>query len=575
MCLGKGMGLVMKQKKNTKILIILIILVLLIILVAGGVYAYLVTDLFRSDKDIFFKYASKLADKKQGLIDENLSQYIEKKKTNAYTNEAEFKPNVTAKSGQSEFDNVNKFNASFTGKVDKTNSKSEQNVSLNYSDSVKFPVNYRKIDNETGLQTDYVGNKYIVLDTENTSNLANSSETQEIETDINSLEKITQLNLSETEKDQIINTYMQVLTENLTTDKFSKITDSNKKGYKLQLTGDDIKNIETKLLETLKNDQTTLDKLNEYLKEQKNSAKITSNTIDRAIKNISNQDLENEKLEITLFVSKGKVDNITIETNEIKLEIAKTENNNIAQYNINFEVLQNNNQEAISKILVIAKYEGLKEKQKVSESYEIELANEEITYDYKIDNNVSFGEGIEIEDFSNSNSMKLADYDEEKVATFMQAVFARIEQTNKKQMEELGVEENLITKMFPSLAETFPMSQDGQGDEETINNFNQKFEMYASTNLQGTTVKGLITTISTNNGINSSSDEDDGSDDEQDTTKSKYEIKEINYNGEEYDVNQQNITFIKSDVAVDKYYRVEFEKDQDTGVIYRAVINEK
>ena len=64
---------------------------------------------------------------------------------------------------------------------------------------------------------------------------------------------------------------MQVLTENLTTDKFSKITDSNKKGYKLQLTGDDIKNIETKLLETLKNDQTTLDKLNEYLKEQKNS----------------------------------------------------------------------------------------------------------------------------------------------------------------------------------------------------------------------------------------------------------------------------------------------------------------
>ena len=569
------MGLVMKQKKNTKILIILIILVLLIILVAGGVYAYLVTDLFRSDKDIFFKYASKLADKKQGLIDENLSQYIEKKKTNAYTNEAEFKPNVTAKSGQSEFDNVNKFNASSTGKVDKTNSKSEQNVSLNYSDSVKFPVNYRKIDNETGLQTDYVGNKYIVLDTENTSNLANSSETQEIETDINSLEKITQLNLSETEKDQIINTYMQVLTENLTTDKFSKITDSNKKGYKLQLTGDDIKNIETKLLETLKNDQTTLDKLNEYLKEQKNSAKITSNTIDRAIKNISNQDLENEKLEITLFVSKGKVDNITIETNEIKLEIAKTENNNIAQYNINFEVLQNNNQEAISKISVIAKYEGLKEKQKVSESYEIELANEEITYDYKIDNNVSFGEGIEIEDFSNSNSMKLADYDEEKVATFMQAVFARIEQTNKKQMEELGVEENPITKMFPSLAETFPMSQDGQGDKETINNFNQKFEMYASTNLQGTTVKGLITTISTNNGINSSSDEDDGSDDEQDTTKSKYEIKEINYNGEEYDVNQQNITFIKSDVAVDKYYRVEFEKDQDTGVIYRAVINEK
>ena len=569
------MGLVMKQKKNTKILMILIILALIVILVAGGIYIYLATDLFRNNKDIFFKYASKLVDNKQGLIDENLSQYIEKKKTNAYTNEGELKPNVTAKNGQSEFDSVNQFNVSFTGKVDNANSKSEQNISLNYSDSVKFPVNYRKTNNKIGLQTDYVGSKYIMFDTENTSNFENSSETQEIETDIKNLEKITQLNLSEIEKNQIISTYMQIITDSLTPEKFSKITDSNKKGYKLQLTGEDIKNIWTKLLETLKNDQTTLDKLNEYLKEQKNSAKITSSDIDREIKSISDQDLENEKLEITLFVSKGKVDNITIETNEDKLEIKKTGNNNLAQYGISIEALQNNNQEAISKISIIAKYEGLKEKQKVSENYEIEIANEEITYDYKIDNNVNFSEGIEIEDFSDNNSMNLTDYDEEKVTAFMQAVFTRIEQTNQKQMEELGVEENPITKMFPPLLEMLSVSQDSQGDEETINSFNQKFEMYASTNLQGTTVKGLITTISTNNGIDSSSDEDDGSDDEQDTNKSKYEIKEINYNGEEYDVNQQNVTFIKGDVAVDKYYRVEFEKDQDTGVIYRAVINVK
>ena len=440
---------------------------------------------------------------------------------------------------------------------------------------MKVPVNYRKINNEIGLQTDYVGNKYIVLDTENTSSLENSNETQEIETDIKNLEKLTQLNLSEIEENQIISTYMKVITDSLTAEKFSKITDSNKKGYKLQLTGEDIKNIWTKLLETLKNDQTTLDKLNEYLKEQKNSAKITSSDIDREIKSISNQDLENEKLEITLFVSKGKVDNITIETNEGKLEIKKTGNNNLVQYGISFETLQNNNQEAISKISIIAKYEGLKEKQKVSENYEIEIANEEITYDYKIDNNVNFSEGIEVEDFSDNNSMNLTDYDEEKVTAFMQAVFTRIEQTNQKQMEELGVEENPITKMFPPLLEMLSVSQDSQGDEEAINSFNQKFEMYASTNLQGTTVKGLITTISTNNGIDSSSDEDDGSDEEQDTNKSKYEIKEINYNGEEYDVNQQNVTFIKGDVAVDKYYRVEFEKDQDTGVIYRAVINVK
>ncbi len=55
-------------------------------------------------------------------------------------------------------------------------------------------------------------------------------------------------------------------------------------GYKLSLTGTDLQNVLVKLLETLKNDQTTVDKLNEYLKIQKNSAKITASQIDDAIK---------------------------------------------------------------------------------------------------------------------------------------------------------------------------------------------------------------------------------------------------------------------------------------------------
>ena len=36
-----------------------------------------------------------------------------------------------------------------------------------------------------------------------------------------------------------------------------------------------------------------------------------------------------------------------------------------------------------------------------------------------------------------------------------------------------------------------------------------------------------------------------------------------------------NIVFIKEEIDPQKSYRVEFEKDQDTGLIHRAVINEK
>ena len=54
-----------------------------------------------------------------------------------------------------------------------------------------------------------------------------------------------------------------------------------------------------------------------------------------------------------------------------------------------------------------------------------------------------------------------------------------------------------------------------------------------------------------------------------------YIIEEINIDGEEYEVTEQNITFLKSNINVEDAYRVEFEKDSNTGLIYRAVINKR
>ena len=91
-----------------------------------------------------------------------------------------------------------------------------------------------------------------------------------------------------------------------------------------------------------------------------------------------------------------------------------------------------------------------------------------------------------------------------------------------------------------------------------MNAFNQKFELYQSTNTKGATVKGLLTTIQNNN-----------------ETEGNYKIEEINVDGEEYEVTEQNITYLKSSINVDDAYRVEFEKDSNTGLIYRAVINKR
>ena len=68
----------MNQKKNTKILLILIIIIVIIMLAGVGILVF-ATDIFKSDKEMFFKYMADIGDSKKGFIDDGLKQYFEKK----------------------------------------------------------------------------------------------------------------------------------------------------------------------------------------------------------------------------------------------------------------------------------------------------------------------------------------------------------------------------------------------------------------------------------------------------------------------------------------------------------------
>lgn len=561
----------MNQKKSSKILMILIIIVLLIILIGGIITVCLATDLFKSDKELFFKYVTQIGDSENGFIDNNLKQYWEKQKTIPYINEGGFSTNITSEQGQQQFDNVNNFNINFSGQVDAANSKSAQDISLNYSDSVNFPISYKQVGNIIGLQTKYVGNKFIAIQTDKSSNLAGSTDVDlEDYTDIaEKLQAMSKIELTDDEKSNMQNTYMEVLNTNLNDNKFSKVEDSNMKGYKISLTGEELKNVMVQLLQTLENDQTTLDKINEYLKTYKNSSKLTVNSIENTIKNINNNsNINNENFEITVYCQSGKTSKILIEMQDMKVTIQKESTKDTVNYAITIEEKGNEN----ARIYFKAEYSGLAAIQTVAENYEIELqynnstttSNGLITYKYQYNNTLNFTDSVNIEDFTSQNSMILTDYDTEKVDSFLNAVIERISQVNKQQMEELGLEENEnpIIYMIPSFgiySSSVAAINSTEMSELEINTFNNKFEMYESTNLQGVTVKGLLSTISLNN-------------ESQDNDR---QIKEINFNGEEYEATDENLTFIKEDIDTEKSYRVEFEKDQDTGIIYRAVINEK
>lgn len=571
----------MNQKKNTKILLILIIIIVIIILAGVGILVF-ATDIFKSDKEMFFKYMADIGDSKKGFIDEELKQYFEKKNNTPYNDEGEFSiniscdPNTLSENLQKNVDSTNNFNISFSGQVDTANSKAAQNISLNYSNDVKFPINYKQIENKIGLQTKYVGSKFVAIETEKLNKFSEDLDDVESYGEmVDKLQKMGKVELAEDEKNHIKDTYITVINQQLEKDKFSKVKESDMSGYKLSLTGTDLQNVLVKLLETLKNDQTTVDKLNEYLKIQKNSAKITASQIDDAIKSIKDDtDFSDKNFEITVYQKNRDVCKLVIETTEGTIAIEKKIEGNQQNIVVSYEMKEDKK----SKISFSANFENLESLQNIKENYELimslpEVAESSTTTDvdsevvvYKFSNDVNFTDSATVEDFSSDNSLMLTDYDSDQVSNFLNAVVERISEVNEQQMGQLGLEasENPIVNMIPSiglyLGNMNVLNQvNSNMSEAEINNFNQKFEAYESTNLKGVTVKGLLSTISLNNQSEETSNE----------------IKEINYNGEEYEASEQNITLIKGEIDTEKSYRVEFEKDQDTGLIYRAVINEK
>ena len=571
----------MNQKKSKRLIIILIIAVCILIILAGLAYAILATDFMKSDKELFFKYATQIFEKDNGMIENELDQYYEKQKNTPYSNSGNFNVDISSsdQSFSSEIKNTNNMNITFSGQTDYAGEKVMQDISINYSDSVKLPLSFKKVKNVMGIQTEYVGSKYITIDNTKTldssgqeSNISLNNTTKEME----KLTDIFDIEITEQEMNHIKNTYMGILNNNLQDSDFSKVNENNKKGYKLSLTSDKQKEILTKILENLKNDEITLNKLNELIKKQRNSNKITSDDIDDAIEAVDrSQDLKD--ISITVFQENKAISKVVIEKDEFKVSVEKVKIGNELQYNISLEMVENN--EITSKIYFNIKYTGLDTLQNIGEDYELGLeytisGNNEQTYSYKykLKNEITFQETSNIGDFTEANSLNLNNLETEQRTNFMNALTQRLTEVNEKQMKALGLSanENTIMNIIPELS----LYTNGLGlkDDELnqieVSAFNAKFELYEGTNLGGGTVKGLLTTIAENNGINQE-------DEESSSNLSSNLIKEIHFNGEEYEVNEQTITMVKGEISTEDYFRVEFEKDENTGIIYRVVINKK
>lgn len=580
----------MKQKKNKenkqktskglKATIIILIIILALIITFGCLYFF--TDLFKSNKELFFKYTAQIVQQEDGFIGDGLKQYLDKKQNTPYEDNGNIDFDISLPDLGQNDDILDNFNISFSGKINKPNAKNEQNITLNYSNDTNFPFYYRKSNDMQGIQSEYIGTKYIAI--------RDGQELQGADNiDLSFVDTVASLQNLQIPYDQIQTlktTYFDNIINQIENSKFSKISEENKVGYRLSLTGDELKNVLTQILETLKNDENTLNQLNELLGLQQSSSKIRTTDIDNLIDDLN--DAEIGEIEITAYKNNGKVSGLEIKQEYLELSLERTESEGQETYNATINLL--NNTDKNLNLGLVARFNGLNSNN-VNESYEISVqgkyqsegndqtnenqTSENLNYKYTINNSVQFAEAVDIEDFSNQNAVILNDQDEEYVSGLLNAIQDRLVAVNQKQMEQLGAtaEQNPLYFVLPTqiLSDVLGIQSSNQLSEVEATEFNEKFYLYEGTSQRGVTVRGLLSTIALNNGY----DDSETSEETENNRNNNPQITEIHFDGEEYEVSEQNITLIKDMVETETLYRVEFELDSNTGLIYRAVINKQ
>ncbi len=593
------------MKKGNNVLIIVIIVVLLVALLAGGfIYIFFATDILKSDEKLFYKYLAQIVSEEDGFVEQNIEKLKDKKKQNPYENSGSLTIQTELPKDMEDLANeVNELTFKFSGKTDNVNKKTEKEFIVDYGNDVTFPVIYKHIDKTFGLQIKPIGsNKFIAIKNENLKEFLeklNVTDTTNIPDEIDFSEIEKNIKFTKEEKEQLKEIYSPVLKEQLTKNNFTGMKKSDGEEYVLQLNGEQIKNLIVKLLEATKQNTLLIDKLNEYISqinEDNSDITLTTENVDNMISSINDVDgSEIQNLKITLVQKNKKLNKIECEYGDNKLTVTKINENDKLSYNVNLEIKNtqtttdeqdstddSDNDNSISyntsvmsdmqlNLYMNIQYTGLQELNNVQEESQVGIALKEddqnFKYEYNINNNVQFKDDVSIEEFDDKSTVILNNYNSRVLTNFMTQVLQRIVDVNKKQMQELGLEETenpiLYSNPITILGIMIYRSSQSVVNDNAVDNlakseaeaYNQQFSHYKGDKKRGTEVNALITYVISKNLEN----EDN----------KKIEIK---LDGNTIVSKEDKSAKAQADTS--KLYNVTMEKSED-GYITEIIITEK
>lgn len=534
---GKKKGMLMKTKKLKTMIIICIILIILL-LIGGFVYTYFFTDMWKNNKQLFFQYAGQMLTSENEETANEWDNYFEKKNTIAYTDQGSFKTKVKMPGMEQELKGINDLSINFNGKANVSKNQSEQTIKIAYAPNVVFPFTYRQDNDKFGLQTEYIGKKYITVQNKNLPDLfeklgVNSEGIpNKIEWNTTNDQTSNALIFTEEERQALINRYQPIFDEQLPVDLFTKTKTEDRVTYSLTLTSEKIKSLLVAVLTSAKDDQILLGKINNFFKELQSIEKASNDTFSKNsnsmkieaddIQELIDQINKNETIpDLTInIIKQAKTSTqMIIENNDFSVTFT-TEN---TAEKMSYEAKINSKQkENSTEIGLVAEFQNQGNWEKVKENYTIQFAmsssGNELGYDYQLENTISFDSSVNIDPLTKENTMLLNELEAEQLQSFLSAAENRIMEVNRSQMEQLGLEEsenplifvNPITGLGLMIYNQASSSINTSGlngsssfntsglDEIEKTTFNQKFQKYEG-KIKGSLVKAMIQEVNENN----------------------------------------------------------------------------
>lgn len=524
----------MTKKKKITIVVILVVLILLII-IGTCIALYINTDMFKTSKVLFAKYLGQNSDNLMSL--ENI---IQKTKYDSMQDESPYNKNIeadikyTEDIGTSEENNKNSVNnlKVFISQENDNNGYDYRNVKLLKSGEQVAQIEYMKSEGKCGIKFSDLFNQYIITENDDLKEIFikmgyTEDEIKNIPKNLNfEQDFLDEIKLSEGELLNLQEKYVKIVEGNIIEENFSRqknqiVTINNQNynanAYILTLTKEQLNSIYVELLETIKQDDIILNKI-DLLQNKIDEMELTYNLKEELIKNI---DLTIQKIkQNNIGVDETKI--IVYESNGITLRTrveTKDYQTNIDYLGLNgtyfAEILVSN--EKVEKYKVTLNYSSdnlsftIQDNSKMTsleftriDEVKENSANRQYNLSYSIDDKkivanikeeIELSENIEnIQNFTEENSVNANSLDDETKTKIKESIDGKIEETKEKivyQDIEKMLKDTKIVQDFTIL--------DSNGITDTERNrFNSNFELLKGENLSGENILQTINIIKNN-----------------------------------------------------------------------------